>query len=217
MAVGQPWKSAKPEQTGRPARLVTDGAARRELEDLRSAINHHRREGLCSEIVSSLPARKSEARERWLTRCRRRACSGRRGAPSRSCGTSEPERAVGRHVARFILAGLYTGTRSGAICGAALMPTIGRGHVDLERGVFYRRAIGRRADQKAPAAGEATRSPARAPAALATARLAKQAVVEWNGKPVELGAQGIRDGCEARPASRAEVTPHILRHTARPG
>ena len=29
------------------------------------------------------------------------------------------ERAVGRHLARFILIGLYTGTRSGAICGAA--------------------------------------------------------------------------------------------------
>ena len=32
--VGQPWKSSKPQRTGRPARLVTGGAARRELEDL---------------------------------------------------------------------------------------------------------------------------------------------------------------------------------------
>ena len=32
--------------------MVTAAAARRELEDLRAAINHHRREGLCSEIVS---------------------------------------------------------------------------------------------------------------------------------------------------------------------
>ena len=37
--VGQPWKSSKPERTGRPARLVTEAAARRELEDLRAAIN----------------------------------------------------------------------------------------------------------------------------------------------------------------------------------
>ena len=58
------------------------------------------------------------------------------------------ERAVGRHVARFILLGLYTGTRHGAICRAALMPTIGRGHVDLERGVFYRRAEGERETKK---------------------------------------------------------------------
>jgi hypothetical protein len=30
----------------------TDAAARRELEDLRAAINHHRREGLCSQVVA---------------------------------------------------------------------------------------------------------------------------------------------------------------------
>ena len=40
--VGQPWRSAKPEQTGNAPRLVTEAAARRELEDLRAAINHHR-------------------------------------------------------------------------------------------------------------------------------------------------------------------------------
>jgi hypothetical protein len=41
------------------------------------------------------------------------------------------DRASRQHVARFILVGLYTGTRSGAICGAALSPAIGRGCVDL--------------------------------------------------------------------------------------
>ena len=44
------------------------------------------------------------------------------------------KRAVGQHVARFILVGLYSGTRSSAICDAALMPTVGRGYIDLERG-----------------------------------------------------------------------------------
>jgi hypothetical protein len=34
------------------ARRSTDAAARRELEDLRAAINHHRREGLHDKIVS---------------------------------------------------------------------------------------------------------------------------------------------------------------------
>src|SRR5207253_10900666 len=45
----QSWRSAKPAKTGRASRIVTAAAARRELEDLRAAINHHRREGLCSE------------------------------------------------------------------------------------------------------------------------------------------------------------------------
>src|SRR5262249_20057771 len=39
----QAWKAAKPEQTGHAPRMVTTAAARRELEDLRAAINHHRR------------------------------------------------------------------------------------------------------------------------------------------------------------------------------
>jgi hypothetical protein len=37
-------------------------------EDLRAAINHHRREGLCSEIVSVVLPPRTDARERWLTR-----------------------------------------------------------------------------------------------------------------------------------------------------
>jgi hypothetical protein len=40
--------------------------ARRELEDLRAAINHHRREGLCSEVVSVVLPEKSAGRELWL-------------------------------------------------------------------------------------------------------------------------------------------------------
>jgi integrase len=44
----QPRRAAKPDVTGNPARMVTAAGARRELEDLRSAINHHRTEGLCS-------------------------------------------------------------------------------------------------------------------------------------------------------------------------
>ena len=48
--------------------MVTAGAARRELEDLRAAINHYRREGLCSEVVSVVLPSRPPARERWLTR-----------------------------------------------------------------------------------------------------------------------------------------------------
>jgi hypothetical protein len=60
--VGKPWKSCKPEDTKRPARLVSEAAAQRELEDLRSAINYRRREGLCSEIVSvALPESRPRA------------------------------------------------------------------------------------------------------------------------------------------------------------
>jgi hypothetical protein len=46
----------------------TVSAARRELEDLRAAINHHRREGLCSQVVEVALPPEGPARERWLTR-----------------------------------------------------------------------------------------------------------------------------------------------------
>src|SRR5215831_8336899 len=66
--VSQPWKSAKPDKTGNPPRMVGEAAARRELEDLRAAINHHRKEGLCSEIVSVTLPEKPLPRDAWLTR-----------------------------------------------------------------------------------------------------------------------------------------------------
>ena len=50
--VGQPWKSSKPEITNCPARTVTEATARRELEDLRAAINHHIGENRCSQVIS---------------------------------------------------------------------------------------------------------------------------------------------------------------------
>lgn len=46
----------------------TPAAARRDLEDLRSAINHHRKEGLCSKIISVVLPKKAPPRDRWLTR-----------------------------------------------------------------------------------------------------------------------------------------------------
>ena len=128
--------------------MVTAAAARRELEDLRAAINHHRREGLCSEIVSVALPEKPLPREGWLTRSEAARLLWAAWRAKQIMQDKKTRRAVGHHVARFILVGLYSGTRSSAICGAAIMPTIGRGHVDLDRGVFYRRAIGRRQTKK---------------------------------------------------------------------
>ena len=192
--------------------MVTAAAARRELEDLRAAINHHRREGLCSETVSvALPAR-ADARQRWLTRSEAARLLWAAWRAKQVMRDKDTRRAVGRHVARFILVGLYTGTRSAAICGAALMPTVGRGHVDLEQGVFYRRAIGRRQTKK-------RQTPVKLPPRLLAhlrrwerLGLARKAVVEWNGKAVA----SVRKGFEAAVRAAglgADVTPHILRHT----
>lgn len=208
----QAWKAAKPEGTGRPPRMVTAAAARRELEDLRAAINHHRREGLCSEIVSVVLPRRGTGRERWLTRSEAARLLWAAWRAKQVMRDNDTRRAVGQHVARFILIGLYTGTRSSAICGAALIPTLGRGHADLDQGVFYRRAIGRRQTNK-------RQPPVKLPPRLLAHMrrwqrlgLARKSVIEWNGKPVA----SVRKGFEAAVRAAglgADVTPHILRHT----
>ena len=106
-------------------------------------------------------------------------------------GDNATEREVGKHIARFILVGLYTGTRHAAICGAAFHEAIGRGHIDLDRGVFYRRAKGARETKK-------RQTPVRLPdRLLAHLRrwhrlgIATHAVVEWNGKPVRSVRKGF--------------------------
>ena len=208
----QAWKAARLEKTGTAPRMVTAAAARRELEDLRAAINHHRREGLCSEIVSVVLPPRADARERWLTRSEAARLLWAAWRARQVMRDKATLRAVGRHVARFILVGLYTGTRSAAICGAALMPTVGRGHVDLEQGVFYRRAVGRRQTKK-------RQPPVKLPPRLlahmrrwAARGLARKTVVEWNGKSVESVRKGFAAAVEAAGLG-ADVTPHILRHT----
>lgn len=210
--MAQDWKASRPESTGNPARKVSSAAARRELEDLRAAINHHRREGLCSEQVLVVLPEKPVARERWLTRgeaARLILAAWRYRETQKGRETGRRSR---RHVARYILIGLYTGTRSAAICGAGFEPEPGRGWIDLDAGVFYRRAIGRRATKK-------RQPPVKLPSRLlAHLRRWKRlgvsvsSPVEWNGRPV--GSVSKAFGRSVADAGLgADVTPHVLRHT----
>jgi len=210
--IKQPVRSAKPEKTGNPARLVSPAAARRELEDLRAAINHHRKEGLCSEVVEVVLPAKPLPRERWLTRSEAarllwaawRYREIQKGVPT--------DRRSRRHVARFILVALYTGTRSAAICGAALAPKPGRGWIDLDSGVFFRRAIGVRETNK-------RQTPVRLPTRLVAhirrwteSGASRRSVVEWNGEAVTSVKKSFGRAV-ADAGLGPEVTPHILRHT----
>jgi hypothetical protein len=118
---------------------TTDAAARRDLEELRAAINHHRREGRCDKVVNVVLPEKSPARQYWCTRSQAAQllwAAWRFREIQKGKATNRRSR---RHVAKFILVALYTGTRAGAVCGAALEPTEGKGWIDLERGIFYRR------------------------------------------------------------------------------
>lgn len=177
----------------------SQAAARRELEDLRAAIIHHRREGLCNQIVEVILPERSQPRERWLTRAE--AARLLRTAWRRS-----------PHVARFILVGLYTGSRSGAILGASLTAVTGKGWVDLSKGIFYRKAFG------------AARTKKRQPPVQIPDRLlahirrwhrlgkCKTALIEYDGAPILRITKAFERAVET--AGLEDVTPHTLRHTA---
>ena len=192
---------------------IAKGGTRRQLEDLRAAIEHHLREGLHREIVRVVLPPKGVVRERWLTRAEaarliRAAYRYREVQKGHATG-----RRSRRHVARFILVALYTGTRAGAICAASFAPTEGRGWINLDTGVFYRRPAGERETNKRKAP---VRLPDRLLAHLRRWRrlgLCRNHVVEWNGEPVSDVDKAFRRAV-AEAGLSADVTPHVLKHTA---
>lgn len=187
--------------------------ARRELEDLRAALSHARKEEILTvSPMIELPP-KAPARERWLNRseaARLIWAAWRYREVQKGCATGRRSR---QHVARFILVALYTGTRSAAVCGAAMGPAIGRGYVDLDQGVFYRRAPGSAESNK-------RQPPVRLPSRLVAhirrwkrRGLALSSVVEFNNQPIKGVTKAFsRVVKDAR--LEGKVTPHTLRHTA---
>lgn len=164
-------------------------AARRDLETLRAAAGFYVREvgGVRPSIF--LPV-KAEARERWLTRDEAKRL--------RRASMRWP------HLYRFVVIGLMTGSRSGAIL------KLRWDWVDLDARLMRRRAF-----------GEAEDSRKRTPPVRISARLARlmrrwkrdgcEHVIHYNGKPVK---KLKRVWAYAVKAAKLEgVTPHTLRHT----
>jgi len=200
-------------------------SARRELEDLRAAINHHEKQGFHREIVKvTLPA-KGASRDRWLTREEAArmiwACWRHREVQTIHRGAMkgiqvETAKRPLKHIARFILIALYTGTRAGAVSTASPNRMEGRSYVDLDAGVFHRLAIGKAVTNK-------RQPPVRLPNRL-LAHLRRWArlepgmghFVEFRGKPVKSIKTGFRRVLEvaAIDGEDGKVMPHTFRHTA---
>ncbi len=126
----------------------SNGGARRDLQDLAAAINHHAKEGLHRSIVRvALPAR-GQARQRWLTRdeLARLIWTCLRTREHQE-GKATDKRPL-RHLARVLLIGAYTGSRPGAILNASWRQGPGLSWVDTANGVFHRHADGEAATTK---------------------------------------------------------------------
>jgi integrase len=202
-----------------------DGGSRRDLEDLRAAINHHAKEGFHRGVVRVVLPEKGLPRERWLTRSEAAkllwTCWRYRETQTQHIGKLKGQKIVTekrplRHVARFVLIGLYTGTRAGAIATASPYRAVGKSFVDLDTGIFNRLAIGKRASTK-------RQTPVPLPKRLlahlrrwSRLGIAKSHFVEWGGKPIASVKTGFGSAVRIAGLDVAvgNVTPHTLRHTA---
>lgn len=177
------------------ARRRSAGTARRELGVLRAAINHEHRNGhLTRTVAVHLPDR-PEPRDRWLTRSE--------AAALLKAALDEPR--VRLHLPLFILMGLYTGARKGAILALRWA------QIDLAAG---------RIDFNTPGARRTNKRRARIPIPARLLghlrRAAKRGapmtyVITENGERLGDIKRSFASAC--RRAGLEGVNPHVLRHT----
>lgn len=221
---GQSSISLPQKQTPSKAPLIKRGikssTARQELKTLQAAINHWHRESPLEAVPKVTLPKASSRRERVLERsevarllwaCRRLSRQGRKAAKGAVQFTDYS------HVARFILIGVYTGTRHAAILSLRWQRNEQGGHIDLERGVIFRRGDNEPETSK-------RRPPVRIPPSLARllgAARRKSQQEETQDVSHVISGSSNRAG-RLRRAWRTvvksaslgpDVTPHTLRHT----
>ena len=181
-------------------RPVTSSTVRRELKTLQAAINHWHRESPLVAVPKVTLPEEGARRERVLER-------------NEVAAMLRAARRLGfDHVVRFILIGVYTGTRHNAILNLRWDSAHTGGHLDLERRIIYRRGSGERETSK-------RRPPVSIPLRL-YAHLKRWSrdkglggrVITFHGSPIlkmkRAWAKTIKEAGLGR-----DVTPHVLRHT----
>ena len=177
----------------------TSGTTRRELGVLQAALNYCHVEGCLSAAPKLRLPEKPAARDRWLTVPEVAALVR---AAYRNPRT--------RHLARYILIAVRTGTRSDAILRLQFMPNTTGGWVDLDRGLMFRRGIGEAESKKRT-------PPIPIPAKLLPhlrrwQREGARHVVNVGGQRVAAVKSAWRTAIKA--AGIEHCTRHDLRHTA---
>jgi integrase len=176
------------------AESKSPSAARRDLEVLRAAVRHWNKwHGPLLTIPSVIMPPKCEARDRWMTRDEAaRLLRNARRTP---------------HLRRFILLGLYTGSRSGVLLRLE-WPWI-----DLKHGLMSRRAPGtsEAANKRAPKVKLGRRILAHLKRWKRLDGKNAKFVCHYNGQRITKLRRSFSGAVKA--AKLKGVSPHILRHT----
>lgn len=190
-------------------------SAAMDLSMLRAAQRHSVEEGKLTRAMKVTLPEEAPPRERWLGRdeaaalCWKawRARRGRNGISGEPDGWGNR-----RHLARFILASLYTGTRKETVLLAAFERVPGYGFIDLEAGLWYRKPSGKKATKKRQTP---VRIPDRLLGHMRRWRAAGQKfLIEFNGEPVLRVDKAFRELVKDCALAGDKVTPHTLKHTA---
>lgn len=235
-----PIKSRTPAQAAKPPRYVRPATVRRELALFGSAIAHwHSAHGPLNAVpVVSLPS-KPAARQRWLTRTQAalllagaigfyRSAWSDIASRKQNAAWRRHRPGINRHLGRFILSGLYHGSRKQVILDTQWMVNLTGGWVDLERGVLHRKPsdeaetkkrkpparLGRRIlahMRRWRVQDEAARQRALA-AGVEDAQLLYRYVVTWRGKHISSVRTAWALAVELAGLD-GEVIRHTLRHT----
>ncbi|WP_229175802.1 site-specific integrase [Bradyrhizobium ivorense] len=203
---------------GELGRAVKSGTARRELVTLNAALQFAYTERKLSQPVPLTYPEAAPRRTRWLTRSEAAALlAGALGITvlAYDIKSRKPVK-WGRlqqpsyHVARFILIGLYTGTRHEANLNMRWGVNSKGGWFDLDHGVMYRRGEGEADSNK-------RRVPAPIPDNLVPhlkrwKRITTVGPVEYAGRLILKERKGWDRATELAGLD-SSVTPHVLKHT----
>jgi integrase len=186
---------------------------RRELEDLRSAVNMAIADGLCRHMIKvtvpDAPPKRTTFLEPpqvatllWKAYRTRQTFKGR-----------PTDYFPARHVSHFILCALYTGSRSSRIWRASFEKEEGRPYVDVENGLFHRTWVGENVPQNKRAPVQ--RIPPRLLAHLRRwRRMGARYVCEYQGRAADPKKAFGRLVRAVFPDAGHKVVRHTFRHTA---
>ena len=196
---------------------TTTTAALRELQDLQAAVRAAHRSNMTRDLIIFEKPSPPRSRDRWLTRQEAAKLIRTALFKTETYKGHKTQKRVGRHLAKFILVALRTGTRASAICEASFERLPGHSYVELTHkdgkpaAKFYRLADGKTeySNKRYP--------PVWVPDKLALhlhrwRKNGQRFLIEWNGKPVLSTKKSFERA--ARECGFKDVCRHTLRHTA---